>query len=31
MCLTHLGWLFSSNAGDRFHALILDKLIQPDR
>ena len=30
MCLTHLGWIFSSNAGDIFHALILDKSIQPD-
>ena len=30
MCLTHLGWLFSSNAGDAFHTLILDRIIQPD-
>ena len=30
MCLTHLGWIFSSNAGDNFHALILDRIIQPD-
>jgi hypothetical protein len=30
MCLTHLGWIFSSNAGDIFHALILDRIIQPD-
>jgi hypothetical protein len=31
MCLTHLGWLFSSNAGDVFHVLILDRIIQPDK
>ncbi len=30
MCLTHLGWIFSSNAGDIFHGLILDRIIQPD-
>jgi hypothetical protein len=30
MCLTHLGWIFSSKAGDVFHALILDRIIQPD-
>ena len=30
MCLTHLGWIFSSNAGDIFHALILDRIIQPN-
>ena len=30
MCLTHLGWRFSSNSGDIFHALILDRIIQPD-
>jgi hypothetical protein len=30
MCLTHLGWIFSSNAGDIFHALIIDRIIQPD-
>jgi len=29
MCLTHLGWIFSSQAGDIFHALILDRIIQP--
>lgn len=31
MCLTHLGWIFSSNAGDGFHALILDRIIQPEK
>ena len=31
MCLTHLGWLFSSNAGDAFHALILDRIIDPGK
>ena len=31
MCLTHLGWLFTSNAGDGFHALILDRLIEPSK
>ena len=30
MCLTHLGWIFSSKAGDVFHALIVDRIIQPD-
>ena len=29
MCLTHLGWIFSSTSGDVFHGLILDKLIEP--
>ena len=29
MCLTHLGWIFSSQGGDVFHGLILDKLIEP--
>ena len=29
MCLTHLGWIFSSHSGDFFHALILDRIIQP--
>ena len=29
MCLTHLGWIFSSKAGDTFHGLIMDKLIEP--
>ena len=29
MCLTHLGWIFSSNAGAIFHGLILDRLLQP--
>ncbi|GEM_PF-170991 len=29
MCLTHLGWRFSSTGGDHFHGLILDKLIEP--
>ena len=29
MCLTHLGWIFGSKAGDTFHGLILDKLIEP--
>ena len=31
MCLTHLGWLFTSNAGDGFHALILDRIIEPSK
>jgi hypothetical protein len=29
MCLTHLGWIFSSTGGNIFHGLILDKLIEP--
>jgi hypothetical protein len=29
LCLTHLGWRFSSKGGDFFHGLILDKLIEP--
>ena len=29
-CLTHLGWLFSSSGGHRFHGLILARLIYPD-
>ena len=29
MCLTHLGWSFSSREGSMFHGLILDKLIEP--
>jgi hypothetical protein len=29
MCLTHLGWIFSSTGGDIFHGLILDRLIEP--
>ena len=29
MCLTHLGWIFSSKGGDIFHGLILDRLIEP--
>ena len=29
MCLTHLGWMFSQKAGDIFHGLILDRLIEP--
>ena len=28
MCLTHLGWIFSSKGGDMFHGLILDRLIE---
>ena len=28
-CLTHLGWLFTSNSGDAFHGLILERLIEP--
>ena len=27
MCLTHLGWFFVSSVGDRFHGLILNRLI----
>lgn len=27
MCLTHLGWLFSSPGKEGFHGLILDRLI----
>jgi len=30
LCLTHLGWVFISGGGDRFHGFILDRLIQPD-
>ena len=29
MCLTHPGWLFTSNAGDGFHAFILDRILEP--
>ena len=29
MCLTHIGWIFSSKGGDIFHGLILDRLIEP--
>jgi hypothetical protein len=29
MCLTHLGWIFSSRVGSIFHGLILDRLIEP--
>ena len=29
-CLTHLGWLFTATAGDGFHGLILERLIEPD-
>ena len=29
MCLTHLGWVFNSKAGDIFHGLIVDRLIEP--
>ena len=28
-CLVHIGWLFVSESGDRFHGLILDRLIFP--
>jgi len=27
MCLTHLGWFFSSAGKESFHGLILDRLI----
>ena len=30
MCTTHLGWVFSSQDGDIFYGLILDRLIEPD-
>ena len=30
MCLTHLGWIFSSRGGHSFHGLILDRLIEPN-
>ena len=30
MCLTHMGWKFSSKGGDGFHGLIVDRLIEPD-
>ena len=30
MCLTHLGWMFSTKGGDSFHGLILDRLIEPN-
>ena len=29
MCLTHLGWIFSSKGGNMFHGLILERLIEP--
>jgi hypothetical protein len=29
LCLTHLGWMFVSGAGDIFHGLILDRLLEP--
>lgn len=29
MCLTHLGWVFSSKSGGKFHGLILERLIEP--
>ena len=29
MCLTHLGWLFVSRAGQGFNGLIIDRLIGP--
>lgn len=28
-CLIHLGWVFQSTGGDRFHGLILERLIEP--
>ena len=28
MCLTHMGWLFESTGGRRFHGLILDRLLR---
>jgi hypothetical protein len=30
-CLVHVGWRFSSQGGTRFHGLILDRLVFPDR
>lgn len=30
LCLTHLGWVFSSGSGESFHGLILDHLIIPE-
>jgi hypothetical protein len=30
-CLINVGWLFASPGGERFHGLILDRLIFPDR
>ena len=29
-CLTHLGWLFTSETGNSFAGLILDRLVFPD-
>jgi hypothetical protein len=29
MCLTHLGWLFTSSGGHSFNGLILDRLTSP--
>lgn len=29
-CLIHLGWLFQSTGGERFHGLILERLIETD-
>jgi hypothetical protein len=28
-CLTHLGWLYLSDGGARFHGLIFDRLLLP--
>jgi hypothetical protein len=30
-CLINVGWLFAAPGGERFHGLILDRLIFPDR
>ncbi len=28
MCLTHLGWFFSSTGGNNFYGLVLDRLVE---
>jgi hypothetical protein len=28
-CLTHLGWLYTSTAGESFYGLILSRLVSP--
>ncbi len=30
MCVTHLGWLFVSGSADRFHGLIIDRLMESE-
>ncbi|MFC1895303.1 cereblon family protein [Thermodesulfobacteriota bacterium] len=30
-CLAHMGWLFTTDEGARFHGLILNRLVEPGR